>query len=177
MRSHFAYFNFWCYIMRNDGQREWKLSTKAEWRRNGKSHLERKIVTLLKKGKQAKKKENKNIDQFRELEIELVKIKYVNNHNKLQSELEKLKKIQVVDLILHENENDIFQNITGESEMVGTVVFGENSRKTHFRFRKINHYLAYFNSIDQGYESEDSVFNSCLYRLNTPQFNIVNRSQ
>ena len=61
--------------------------------------------------------------------------------------------------------------------MVGTVVIGENSRKTHIWFKKINHYQAYINSIDQGYKSEDSVSNSCFYSLNTPQFNIVKRSQ
>ena len=33
------------------------------------------------------------------------------------------------------------------------------------------------NSIDEGYNSEDSVFNGYFYKLNTPQFNIFKRSQ
>ena len=36
---------------------------------------------------------------------------------------------------------------------------------------------AYINTIDQDYDSEDSVFDGYLYKLNTPQFNEVNRSQ
>ena len=78
-----------------------KLSRNAEWRRNGKCYVEKELVTLLNKIKQAKIKENKNIDKIREEEIELVNIEYANNPNKLKSELEELKKIQFIDLNLH----------------------------------------------------------------------------
>ena len=40
---------------------------------------------LLNKSKTEKK--NENFDKIKELDIKLVKIKYVNNRNKLQSEL------------------------------------------------------------------------------------------
>ena len=36
---------------------------------------------------------------------------------------------------------------------------------------------AYINSIDQDYDSEDAIFNGYIYKLDTPQFNKVNRSQ
>ena len=36
---------------------------------------------------------------------------------------------------------------------------------------------AYINSIDEGYDTEDAIFNGYIYKINTPQFNKVNRSQ
>ena len=35
---------------------------------------------------------------------------------------------------------------------------------------------AYINSIDEGYDAEDAIFNDYTYILDTPQFNLVNRS-
>ena len=54
---------------------------------------------------------------------------------------------------------------------------GDQIRQTHIRFRNTNDYEAYINSIDQDYDSEDAIFNGYIYKLNTPQFNKVNRSQ
>ena len=61
--------------------------------------------------------------------------------------------------------------------MIGTLVIAENVRNTHIRFRNINDYESYINSIDQGYDSEDAIYNGYVYILNTPDFNRVNRSQ
>ena len=36
---------------------------------------------------------------------------------------------------------------------------------------------AYINAIDQDYESGDAIVNGHIYKINTPQFKIVNRSQ
>ena len=36
---------------------------------------------------------------------------------------------------------------------------------------------AYINSIDQDYDSDESIFNGYFYKINTPQFNKVNGSQ
>ena len=36
---------------------------------------------------------------------------------------------------------------------------------------------AYINAIDEVYDAEDAIFNGYIYKLNTPQFNKVNRSQ
>ena len=49
------------------------------------------MKSLLSKIK--KESKLKNIDQFKELEIELVRIKNVNNPNKLESELKELYRI------------------------------------------------------------------------------------
>ena len=57
---------------------------------------------LLNQIKFEKKNKNKNIDEIKELEIELVKIKNGNNRKTLQSQSKELNKIQVVDKDLHE---------------------------------------------------------------------------
>ena len=54
---------------------------------------------FLKKIKTEKKKKNKNLDKIKQLEILLVKIKYANNPNKLQSESKELNKIQFIEKI------------------------------------------------------------------------------
>ena len=65
--------------------------------RNRKRRIERKIKMddrmklLLNKIKSEKKKKNKKIHNIKQLEIELVKIKYTNNPNKLEYELKELR--------------------------------------------------------------------------------------
>ena len=54
---------------------------------------------------------------------------------------------------------------------------GDQVRQTHIRFRNIDDYESYINAFDQDYESEDVIFNGYIYKINTPQFNKVNRSQ
>ena len=61
--------------------------------------------------------------------------------------------------------------------MVGNLKVGDQIRQTRIRFRNISDYEAYINSIDQDYDSEDAIFNGYIYKINTPQFNLVNRSQ
>ena len=41
----------------------------------------------------------------------------------------------------------------------------------------MDNFEAYINSIDQDYDSEDAIFNGYFYKINTLQFNLVNRSQ
>ena len=132
---------------------------------------------LLNKIKSEKKKKNKNLDKIKELEILLVNIKYANNPNKLQSEIKKLNKIQVIIKNLHEIKQEILLDYTGEFEMVGNLKVGDQIRQTHIRFRNMDDFEAYINSIDQDYDSDDSIFNGYIYKINTPQFNKVNRSQ
>ena len=60
--------------------------------------------------------------------------------------------------------------------MVGKLSIGDQITETHNRFRNITDYEAYFNAIEEGHEA-DSIFNSYIYKINTPQFNLVNRSQ
>ena len=84
--------------------------------RNRKRNIEQRIKTdekmksLLNKINTEKKKKNKNFDKVKELEMELVKIKYANNPNKLQSELQELNKVQVVNKNLHETKQEILMD-------------------------------------------------------------------
>ena len=45
------------------------------------------MKSLLNKSKTEKKKQNKNKDKVKKLEIELVKITYINDHKKLKNAL------------------------------------------------------------------------------------------
>ena len=83
----------------------------------------------------------------------------------------------MVDLILHENKNKVLGVYTGVSEKIGTLITGKNLRNTHIRFESFDAYEIYINSIDDGYDSDGSIFIGYIFKLNTPQFNLVNRSQ
>ena len=61
--------------------------------------------------------------------------------------------------------------------MVGNLKVGDQIRQTFIRSRKISDYEAYNNSIDEGYDAEDAIFNGYIYKLITPHFNKVDRSQ
>ena len=55
----------------------------------------------------------------------------------------------------------------GEFEMVGKLSVGDQIRTTHIRFRNITDYEAYINSIDEGCDAEDAIFNGYIYKSNT----------
>ena len=150
-----------------------KLSRNRKKRIERKSKINDNMKSLLNKIKT----EKKNVDKINQLEIEIVKIKYANNPNKLQSELKELNKIQVIDKNLHEIKQEILQEYEGDFEMVGNLKIGDQIRQTKIRFRNISDYEAYINAIDQDYDSEDALFNGYIYKLDTPQFNKVNRSE
>ena len=61
--------------------------------------------------------------------------------------------------------------------MFGNSKIGDQIRQTHIRFRNIDDYESYIISINEGYDSEDAICSDSVYKLNTPQFNLVNRSQ
>ena len=158
-----------------------KINENKKLSRNRKRRIERKnkigddMKLLLNKIKSEKK--NKNFDKIRQLEILLSNIKYSNDPNKLQSALKKSNKIQVINKNLHEIKEEILLDYSGEFEIVGNLKVGDQIRQTHIRFRNICDYEAYINSIDQDYDSEDSIFNGYIYKIDNPQFNKVNRSQ
>ena len=106
------------------------------------------------------------MDRIKNLEIELVKIKYATNPSNLQSELKQLNKIQVIDKKLHEIKQEILVGYTGEFEMVGSLKVVDQIRQTPIRFRNISDYEAYINSIDDGYDAEDGIFNGYVYKKN-----------
>ena len=61
--------------------------------------------------------------------------------------------------------------------MVGSLKVGDQIRQTQFRFGNIDDYESYIISIDEGFVPEDAIFNGYICKINTPQFNKVNRSQ
>ena len=61
--------------------------------------------------------------------------------------------------------------------MFGSLKVGDQIRQTHIRFRKTEVFEAYFNSIDESYDAEDSIFIGYIYKLDTRQFKKVNISQ
>ena len=111
------------------------------------------------------------------MEILLVNIKYAIDPNKLESALKEVNKIQGIDKKLHEIKNEILLDYVGAFEMVGNLKVGDQIRQTNIRFRKMDDFEAYINAIDEGYDAEDAIFNDHTYKINTPQFNKVNRSQ
>ena len=88
-----------------------------------------------------------------------------------------MNKIQVIKKNLPEIKQELSVDYTGGFEMVGILKVGDQIRQTHIRLRNVDDYEAYINAIDQDYESEDSNFNGYFYKIDTPQFNLVNRSQ
>ena len=154
-----------------------KLSRNRKRRIIRRLNMSNDMKLLLNKIKSEKKKKKKNLDKIRQLEILLVNIKYANNPNKLQSELKQLNKIQVIDKNLHEIKQEILLDYTGEFELVGNLKVGYQIRQTDIRFRNMDDFEAYINSIDQDYDSDDSIFNGYIYKNETKQFNKVNRSQ
>ena len=61
--------------------------------------------------------------------------------------------------------------------MVGTLKVGDQIRQNLIRFGNIFDYESYINSFDESYDAEDAIFNGYFYKINTTQFNLVNRSQ
>ena len=154
-----------------------KLSRNRKRRIARKLNMSNDMKFLLNKIKSEKKKRNRNIDKINQLEILLVNIKYANDSKRLEKALKELDKIQVIDKNLHEIKQEILQDYEGVFEMIGNLKVGDQIRQTHIRFRNISDYEAYINSIDQDYDSDDAIFNGYIYKIDTPQFNKVNRSQ
>ena len=63
--------------------------------------------------------------------------------------------------------------------MIGSILFGEIiEQKIIIRFKNIDDLETYINATDNGgYDSDNVIFTGWLYRLNTPEFIKVSRSQ
>ena len=67
---------------------------------------------------------------------------------------------------------------TGDFELIGSMLIGQMEQKTNIRFKNVDDFETYINAIDNGrYDSEDVIFTKWLYKLNTLEFNKVNKSQ
>ena len=81
-------------------------------------------------------------------------------------------------LKLHETKNEILEDYTSDFELIGSMLVGEIEQKTNIRFKHVDDFESYINAIDNsGYDSEDVIFTGWMYKLNTPEFKKVNRSQ
>ena len=107
----------------------------------------------------------------------MFEIKYANKPDKLEHALKELNKIRVIDKNLHEFNAETLGDYSGEIEMVGEIKIGDQTRPTNMRFRNIDRYESYINTIDQDYDSDDSIFNGYIYKINTPQIKLVKRNQ
>ena len=88
-----------------------------------------------------------------------------------------MNEIQVIVKNLHEIKNEKLLEYAGEFEMDGYLKVVDQIRQTVTRFKNMDNFEAYINSIGQDYDSEDAIFNGFIYKLDTPQFKKVNRSQ
>ena len=91
--------------------------------------------------------------------------------------LKGLNKNKVIDKNLYEIKIGILLDYVGAFETVGNLKVGDQIRQTHVRFRNMNDFEAYINSIDEGYYADDSIFNGYIYKISTPQFIKVKKSQ
>ena len=58
------------------------------------------------------------------------------------------------------------------------MLIGELEQKTNIRVRDIDDFETYINAFDNGgYDSDDVTFTGWLYKINTPEFNKINRFQ
>ena len=92
-------------------------------------------------------------------------------------ELATTNKQYVKRLNLHEIESGILIDFRGDFEMIGYMLIGEIEQTTNIRFRSVEDFEAYIHIVDVEYDSEDAIFTGWLYKLNTPHFSMVNRSQ
>ena len=113
---------------------------------------------LLDKIKSEKKTINKDINKIKQLEILLVKIKYADKPDKLESALRELNKREVIDKILHEIKNEILLYYVGAFETAGNIKLGDQTRQTLIRLRNMDDFEAYIKAIDLNFESENAIF-------------------
>ena len=57
------------------------------------------------------------------------------------------------------------------------MIIGPIEHKTNIRFKNMDDFESYIKAIDIDYGSEDATFTGYVFKLNTPKFIKVNRSQ
>ena len=92
-------------------------------------------------------------------------------------ELATSNKICVNNLNLHEIKNEILHDYTSDFELNGKMIIGTVEHKTNIRFKNMDDFERYINAIDIDYDSEDVTFTGYVYKLNTPHFKVVKRSE
>ena len=77
---------------------------------------------------------------------------------------------------MHEIKNEILQDYTVDLELNGVMIIRLIEHKTNIRFEIMDAFESYINTKDIDFDSEDVTFTGYIYKLNTPQFNVVKRS-
>ena len=95
------------------------LSRNRNRRIERKNKMKNDMKLLFKKIKCEKKKKYKNFDKIKQKEVLLVRSKYADKPDKLESASRELIKIHVVNKKLHEIKNEILLDYIGEFELVG----------------------------------------------------------
>ena len=133
-----------------------KLTKKKLIRKQNESNRE------IKRNQRRQKRENiaEDIDLGRFFELATTNRKYVNGLN------------------LHETKNEILEDHTGDFELIESMLVGKVEQKTNIRFKNVDDFESYISAMDNsGYDSEDVIFTGWLYKLKTPEFKKVKRSQ
>ena len=68
------------------------------------------------------------------------------------------------------------QDYTKDFELNGLMIIGPVEHKTNIRYKNMNDFESYINATDIDSDSENVTFTENVYKLNTPQFNVVKRS-
>ena len=90
-------------------------------------------------------------------------------------ELASSDKINVTEFNLHEIKNELLSDYKGDFELNGLMILGHTEHKINIGFKNMDDFESYIDAIDIDYDSEDITFTGYLYKLNTRQFNRVNR--
>ena len=61
--------------------------------------------------------------------------------------------------------------------MVGRFKIANQTRENHIRCGNLDKFEYYYIAIDRDYETENAILNGYVYKINIPQFNLVNRGQ
>ena len=88
-----------------------------------------------------------------------------------------MNKIQVIDKNLQEIKDEILLDYGGTFEMVGNLKVGDQIKQTHIRLRNIKDYEYYINAVNEGYDAENAIFTGYIYKLDTPIFKKVKKSE
>ena len=93
-------------------------------------------------------------------------------------ELATTNKKNVKGLNLHEIKKEILLDYTGDFQLIGSMLVGKTEQKLTIRFKNVDGFETYFFDIDNsGNDSDVDFFTRWLYKLDTPEFKKVNRSQ
>ena len=79
-------------------------------------------------------------------------------------------------MYLHQIKNEILLDYKSDFELNGLMDIRRVEQKTNIRFKNMDDFESYINAIDVDFDSEDITFTEYVYKLNTPQFNVVTRS-